>query len=92
MRITEDIPQYEKVPSFRKARTSRRLTPGIVTCWTRGCVFIDRIVKVIGVDRKGRDITVTELFETIRGITRYQGRTSQKGNGIAHVHGRESND
>ncbi len=87
MRTTEEIPQYEKVPSYRKARTSRRLAPRAERCWTRGCVFIERIVKIIGVDRKGRDITVTELFETIRGITKYRGQTRQKGDGIAHIHG-----
>ncbi len=88
MRTTEEIPQYEKVPSYAKARTSRRLATGAERCWTRGCIFIERSKKAVSVDGRGRDITVTEVFETVRGITKYAGRTSRSGSGIIHYHGR----
>jgi len=87
MRTTEEVSQYEKVPPYLKKRTSRRIPPArAVTCWTRGCTFIERIEKVVGVDKRGRDITITEVFETRRGITTYNGRTARKGSGISHNH------
>ena len=84
----EEVLPYEKVPSYRKARTSRRLAAGVVTCRNRGCLFIERREKAVGVDGRGRDIVVIEVFETVRGITTYGGRTGRKGDGIIHNHGR----
>ncbi|KKN06536.1 hypothetical protein LCGC14_1076200 [marine sediment metagenome] len=87
MRTTEEVPQYKKVLSYLKKRTSRRIPPArAVTCWTQGCVFVERVEKVLGVDKKGRDIVVIEVFKTVRGIRTYNGRTNWKGDGIVHVH------
>ena len=93
MRTTDEIPQYEKVAPHLKKRTSRRLAPGAVTCWTRGCTFIERFAKVVGRDRKGKDETIPWQVETERGIVIYEGYPNGRyfkrmGESIMHNHGR----